>query len=84
MGREGVAYTFVTPEEGNELTRIEIRIDRLLKRAEMEGFEALPALRRSAVAPAGDSAETPAEGPLEPLPPKPVFGRPVRRVRRAL
>ncbi len=30
MGREGVAYTFVTPEEGNELTRIEMRIDRLL------------------------------------------------------
>ena len=23
MGREGVAYTFVSPEEGNELTRIE-------------------------------------------------------------
>ena len=32
MGREGVAYTFVTPEEGSELTRIEMRIDRLLKR----------------------------------------------------
>src|SRR5215831_16691974 len=38
MGREGVAYTFVTPEEGNELTRIEMRIDRLLKRAEVAGF----------------------------------------------
>ncbi len=34
MGREGVAYTFVTPEEGNELTRIEMRINRLLKREE--------------------------------------------------
>ena len=40
MGREGVAYTFVTPEEGNELTRIEMRIDRLLKRDELPGFEA--------------------------------------------
>ncbi len=38
MGREGVAYTFVTPEEGGELTRIEQRIDRLLVRGEMEGF----------------------------------------------
>jgi ATP-dependent RNA helicase DeaD len=85
MGREGVAYTFVTPEEGNELTRIEIRIDRLLKRAEMEGFETLPALSRSASAAAGDSAGTSAEGPGEPPPPpKPVFGRQVRRVRRAL
>ena len=38
MGREGVAYTFVTPEEGSELTRIEMRINRLLKRDEMPGF----------------------------------------------
>ncbi|MBI1903013.1 MAG: DEAD/DEAH box helicase [Planctomycetia bacterium] len=38
MGRQGVAYTFVTPEEGNELTRIEMRIDRLLERQEMPGF----------------------------------------------
>jgi len=40
MGREGVAYTFVTPEEGGELTRIEMRIEKLLKRDEIEGFEA--------------------------------------------
>jgi ATP-dependent RNA helicase DeaD len=40
MGREGVAFTFVTPEEGNELTRIEMRIEKLLKRDEIEGFEA--------------------------------------------
>lgn len=38
MGREGVAYTFVTPEEGNELTRIEMRINLLLKRDEIPGF----------------------------------------------
>ena len=41
MGREGVAYSFVTPEEGSELTRIEIRINRLLKREEIEGFESI-------------------------------------------
>ena len=35
MGREGVAFTFVTPEEGNELTRIEQRIDRQLLRHEI-------------------------------------------------
>jgi ATP-dependent RNA helicase DeaD len=40
MGREGVAYTFVTSEEGNELTRIEMRINRLLKRDEMPGITA--------------------------------------------
>lgn len=41
MGREGVAYSFVMPEEGNELTRIEIRINRLLKRDEIPGFDPL-------------------------------------------
>ncbi|MEZ6119938.1 MAG: DEAD/DEAH box helicase [Pirellulaceae bacterium] len=40
MGREGVAYTFVTQEEGEELTRIEMRIDRLLQEDSLEGFEA--------------------------------------------
>ena len=42
MGREGVAFSFVTPEEGQELTRIEQRINRLLKRDEIKGFEAEP------------------------------------------
>jgi ATP-dependent RNA helicase DeaD len=37
MGREGVAYSFVTPEEGSELTRIEMRINRLLHRDDMPG-----------------------------------------------
>ena len=38
MGRDGIAYTFVTTEEGGELTRIEMLINRLLKRDEIEGF----------------------------------------------
>ncbi len=38
MGREGVAYTFVTPDEGTELTRIEMRIDTLLKSDDMNGM----------------------------------------------
>jgi ATP-dependent RNA helicase DeaD len=41
MGREGVAYTFVTTEEGSELTRIEMLINRLLKRDEIPGFAAV-------------------------------------------
>ena len=40
MGREGVAYTFVTTEQGSELTRIEILINKELKRDEIEGFDA--------------------------------------------
>lgn len=78
MGREGVAFTFVTPEEGNELTRIEMRINRLLKRDELAGFVALakPQPNEYLDAEAGEPAEPPA--------PKPVFGHRVRRVRRAL
>jgi ATP-dependent RNA helicase DeaD len=69
MGREGVAFTFVTPEEGPELTRIEMRINRLLARAEIAE---IPACAKPAAA---DAA--PHEG-------KPVFGRRQHRYRRAL
>ncbi len=83
MGREGVAYTFVTPEEGNELTRIETRIDRLLKRDELPGFDAITHERPASTpeaAPTSPAAEPPAEAQVR----KSVFGRPVRRIRRAL
>ncbi len=78
MGREGVAYTFVTPEEGNELTRIEIRINRLLKRDELPGFTAF-----GKPEPTEEINQEPGEPP-EPPKPKPVFGRRTRRLRRAL
>ncbi len=78
MGREGVAFTFVSPEEGNELTRIEMRINRLLKRDELPGFVAL-----EKPLPTEELDEESGE-PLEPAPPKPVFGRRTHRVRRAL
>jgi ATP-dependent RNA helicase DeaD len=78
MGREGVAYTFVTPEEGNELTRIEMRINRLLKRDEIPGFRVFGKPEPSA------EAEPAAEKPPQPPTPKPVFGRRTRRIRRAL
>ena len=78
MGREGVAFTFVTPEEGNELTRIEMRINRLLVRKEIEGFDAL-------AKPEADEHFDAATGePVEPPKPKPVFGARTRRHRRAL
>ena len=73
MGREGVAFTFVTAEEGSELTRIEMRIDRLLKRAELKDFEAFAKPTDSTVV-----------DPFGPAQGKPVFGKPTRKVRRAL
>ncbi len=59
MGREGVAYSFVTPEEGPELTRIEQRINTLLQRDEMPGFDA------SAPVAQDEPAEAPPEAPAE-------------------
>jgi ATP-dependent RNA helicase DeaD len=85
MGREGIAYTFVTPEEGPELTRIEMRIEKLLTRAELEGFEAVPPRTTAApavlVAPDGDSTAE-EKKPAPPLAGR--GGRPPRRIRRAL
>jgi len=75
MGRDGVAFTFVTAQEGSELTRIEMRIDKLLKRAELKGFE-------SFTKPHDPDASL--DDDTQPEPPKPVFGKPQRKVRRAL
>jgi ATP-dependent RNA helicase DeaD len=76
MGREGVAFTFVTVQEGSELTRIEMRIDKLLKRAELKGFESFtkPSDPNAMLE---DDDERYAET-------KPVYGKRVRKVRRAL
>jgi ATP-dependent RNA helicase DeaD len=87
MGREGVAFTFVTPEEGNELTRIEMRIDRLLKRYEIGGFEAVarpqPTVAEPTPAEQAEQAESlPVKKPAPPLDGR--GGRPLRRIRRAL
>ncbi|MBX3425756.1 MAG: DEAD/DEAH box helicase [Pirellulales bacterium] len=80
MGREGIAFTFVTPEQGIELTRIEMLIDKLLMRDEIDGFQV--------VATAAPPQEVPADDapPAEPQPPKPAppGQRPRRRHRRGL
>jgi ATP-dependent RNA helicase DeaD len=74
MGREGIAFTFVTVQEGSELTRIEMRIDKLLKRADLKGFE-------SFTKPSDPNATLDDETSSDP---KPVYGKPVRKIRRAL
>jgi ATP-dependent RNA helicase DeaD len=87
MGREGIAYTFVTTEEGGELTRIEILINRLLKRDEIPGFAAVATIAPlmespPTVAAAGDEPGAAAEPP--PPRPTPPGRRPPKRHRRAL
>lgn len=82
MGREGIAYTFVAPDEGSELTRIEMRINRLLERAHLEGYE--PPAKTPAPAPAaqGPQASAPEAPPVKK--PAPMPGGRTRRYRRAL
>jgi ATP-dependent RNA helicase DeaD len=89
MGREGVAYTFVTTEEGGELTRIEILINRLLKRDEISGFTAVASLAAAESTSAVDDADSPsdeADSDAPPPPPRPLppGRRPPKRHRRAL
>jgi len=72
MGREGVAFTFATSEEGGELTRIEQRINRVLKRDEIPGFQAF------ATPDNADSEEK------EARPPSPFGRRPHKRYRRGV
>jgi ATP-dependent RNA helicase DeaD len=91
MGREGVAFSFVSPEEGPQLTRIELRIDKLLQRDEIEGFEACDRRSRDTSRPHVEPAMVGgAEPPPEPAPKRPPAaallgkGRAPKRHRRAL
>jgi len=95
MGREGIAFTFVGPEEGPQLTRIEIRIDRLLERDEIAGFEAFDRRPKPApveAVPTGGferaaQAATPEPAPEPKKPPAAALlgkGRGPKRHRRAL
>lgn len=75
MGREGIAFSFVTPEQGIELTRIEMLINKLLVRDELDNFQA--------VEQAAPPQQAPDEEPAKPKP-KPPGSRPRKRHRRAL
>jgi len=78
-----VAYTFVSPEEGPQLTRIEVRIDKLLTRDEIPGFIAFETKDASPPKPSaeGGSPEQPKPKPAPALLGK---GRGPKRHRRAL
>ncbi|HEX2972290.1 MAG TPA: hypothetical protein VHP11_08145, partial [Tepidisphaeraceae bacterium] len=42
MGAAGKAFTLVTPEQGDELTRIESLINMIIPQATLEGFQPRP------------------------------------------
>ena len=73
MGREGVAFMFVSPDEGSELTKIEQRINRELIRDDIEGITGMTPPSESTT-----SAQPKREPPAE------MLRRPPKRYRRAL
>lgn len=74
MGREGIAYSFVCSDEGPQLTRIEERINLLLKRDEIEGFKGS--------APVIEVSDAPTE--KAPPPPASALKRRPKRYKRGL
>jgi ATP-dependent RNA helicase DeaD len=70
MGKDGVAISFVTPEEGERLTQIEICVNMVIRQDQIEGFESFrPRVKVQEEAPKRAA---------------PVFGRPVKRYSRRL
>ena len=71
MGMDGIAISFVTPEQGQTLTEIEMAINKLIDEERMPNFEAY--------APRVKAEEAPKPAPL------PVFGRrPAKRYSKRL
>ena len=67
MGTDGIAIAFVTPDQGELLTSIEIYINQQITEDKVEGFQAfVPKLAKEVV-------------PEAPKPIVPVFGRRNRR-----
>jgi ATP-dependent RNA helicase DeaD len=79
IGRDGVAISFVTPEQGGHLTEIEKTINRLIDEDRIEGFEAYTPRKRVEPAPAANGEAPPAAEEPPPPPRKPVFGKFVRK-----
>jgi ATP-dependent RNA helicase DeaD len=67
LGADGVAIAFVTPEQGERLTSIEIFINRQVEEERIEGFQAFTP--RTRVEP----------GPQDYKPASPIFGRRTKR-----
>jgi ATP-dependent RNA helicase DeaD len=69
MGKDGVAISFVTPEEGKELTRIEDFINKMIPEDHFEDFQAYEPRVRT---------------PQEHKPAAPIFGRRIKRYSQRL
>jgi ATP-dependent RNA helicase DeaD len=74
MGKDGMAISFVTPEQGRLLTNVENVINRVLEVDHIDGFQAYESRAKPEPALAG------AEAPKS----QPVFGKPSRRYKRGI
>jgi ATP-dependent RNA helicase DeaD len=81
MGKDGVAIAFVTPEQGELLTNIEMFINKQIPEETIKGFEAFKPRKKEppkhATKPTNGSA--PASAPEPPKPVVPVFGRKIKK-----
>lgn len=59
-GEAGFAFTFICPDEGDQLTNIEIRINKLLPQYQFDNFEPCRKKPRPVAAPAAPVVATPA------------------------
>jgi ATP-dependent RNA helicase DeaD len=81
IGRDGVAISFVTPEQGEHLTNIEMTINRLIDADSIDGFEAYtPRPKREdkvrVLSSNGEASDAPEPTTEEPAAAKkPVFGK---------
>lgn len=81
IGKDGVAVSFVTPEQGGQLTDIEMTINRLIDEEKFDGFEAYaPRRRASDTVTSEDGIRGSSESTAEPEPRRQaVFGKPSKR-----
>jgi ATP-dependent RNA helicase DeaD len=68
MGRDGIAFTFVTPDEGPQLTAIELNINKLLQRDSLNSSQSLSGENGSPAATGSNSKSSDAQSPA-PNPP---------------
>ncbi|MFO0849830.1 MAG: DEAD/DEAH box helicase [Gemmataceae bacterium] len=81
IGRDGVAISFATPEQGGHLTDIEMTINRLIDEDRIEGFESYTPRKRYDAPPqpvGGSGEQQPAEAAPQPEK-KAVFGKFTRK-----
>ncbi len=75
IGKDGVAISFVLPEEGDHLTEIEVTINKLIEEDRIDGFESAARKQRRHVDDPDQPVAKPTEAEQAAEPKKAVFGK---------